>query len=147
MLNEIEASSLLERYFDTQWGARTPINWDNDNATPSGSHVAFTIDHAASVTLGMGAVDADGFRTETYRNVGVLTVQVFTPQGTGTEESRELTEGVRSILQGFQSGSLRVKEVTPRKVGEDGNGFWQVNCDASFEYKEVRRIPTAPTEI
>lgn len=142
MLNEVEASSLIEQHFDTAWNARTPINWDNDNAAPNGPHVAFSIDHASSTRISMG--NADG--TETFLNEGLVTVQVFTPQGTGTENSRLLAEGVKAILQGFRKGSLCLKAATPRKIGEDGNGFWQVNVDIPFEYMEVRTRPTAPTE-
>jgi hypothetical protein len=140
VLNEIEVSSLIEQHFDTSWNARTPINWDNDNATPSGPHVAFTIDHSLSNRISMG-----NGGTETVLNEGLITVQVFTPQGTGTEQSRLLCDGVTQILSGFRKNSLHLKSAVRRKIGEDGNGFWQVNVDIPFEYMEVRSIP-APTE-
>ena len=134
VLNEIEASSLIEQYFDTRWAARTPINWDNDNATPSGNHVAFTIDHDRSSFHNLG--NANGGRT--YRREGLITVQVFTRQGTGTEDSRALAHQVQQILEGYRNSSLLLKAGVVRKIGEDGNGFWQANVDIPFEYLEVR---------
>ena len=136
MLNEIEASSLIEQYFDTRWAARTPINWDNDNATPSGNHVAFTIDHDRSVFHNLGN-EGGG---QTYRREGLITVQVFTRQGTGTEDSRALAFQVQQILEGYRNASLLIKAGVVRKIGEDGNGFWQANVDLPFEYLEVREV-------
>lgn len=134
MLNEIEANSLIEQYFDTQWAARTPINWDNDNATPSGNHVAFTINHDLSSFHNLGNEDGG----QTYRREGLITVQVFTRQGTGTEDSRTLSYQVQQILEGYRNSSLHIKAGVVRKIGEDGNGFWQANVDIPFEYLEVR---------
>ena len=133
-MNEIEASSHIEEYFDTQWAARTPINWDNDNATPSGNHVAFTIDHNLSNFANLGN-EGGG---QTYRREGLITVQVFTRQGTGTEDSRALAFQVQQILEGYRNASLLLKAGVVRKIGEDGNGFWQANVDIPFEYLEVR---------
>lgn len=132
-LNEIEASSLMEHHFEEQWNARTPINWDNDNATPSGNHVAFSIIHSTAVFANLGNSNATA---TTYRS-GFVTVQVFTRQGTGTEANRLLAFQARKILEGFKSGSLRLKPGVARQVGEDGNGFWQTNVDVEFEYYDV----------
>lgn len=132
-MNLVEASHLIETHFDTSWAARTPINWDNDNATPVGDHVAFTIIHDFSTESNLG--NADG--TTTIYRTGLITVQVFTRQGTGTETSRQLSLEVSQILQGFRSGSLRLKAATARQIGSDEQGFWQVNVDVPFEFYEI----------
>lgn len=132
-LNEVQVSSLIEHHFDEQWAARTPINWDNDNAAPTGNHVAFTIIHATAGYSNLG--NGDG--TSTSYRTGLVTVQVFTRQGTGTETSRDLSLQARQILEGFRSGSLRLKAGVARQIGEDNNGFWQANVDVPFEYYDA----------
>ena len=132
-MNEVEVSSLIEHHFDEQWAARTPINWDNDNATPSGNHVAFTIIHATATLSNLGNEDGT---SASYRT-GLVTVQVFTRQGTGTEDSRALSLQARQLLEGFRSGSLRLKAGVARQIGGDDNGFFQTNVDVPFEYYDV----------
>jgi Bacteriophage related domain of unknown function len=132
-LNEVEVSSLIEHHFDEAWASRTPINWDNDNSTPTGNHVAFTIIHATATLSNLGNEDG---KSTSYRT-GLVTVQVFIRQGTGTETSRDLSLQARQILEGYRSGSLRLKAGVARQIGEDNNGFWQANVDVPFEYYDV----------
>lgn len=73
-----------------------------------------------------------------FRRLGVLIIQVFTPQGTGLFLEDDLPTVVRDAYEGKSVlGGLIFRDVTINEIGTSGSWF-QTNVTASFEYDEVK---------
>lgn len=73
-----------------------------------------------------------------FRRSGIVTVQIFTPFGTGLVLADQLATIVKNAFEGVQTPSgVIFRDVTPNEIGEDGPWF-NVNVLAQFEYDEIR---------
>lgn len=74
-----------------------------------------------------------------FRRQGILTVEVFTPCGTGyLGGAVDLAGLIRDAFEGQVSpGGVRFRDCAIREVGPDG-GFDKTNVDIDFEYEERR---------
>ena len=69
---------------------------------------------------------------------GLVTVQIFTPQGEGLLTADILAKLVSDALEGKSTvGGVWFRNVRMREVGGDGS-FYQVNVIAEFDYNEVK---------
>lgn len=74
-----------------------------------------------------------------YQRTGIITVEVYTPKGTGFDQLHdELIQIVKDTFEGKTTPSdIVFFNVTPREVGPDGPWF-QSNVLIVFEYDEVK---------
>ena len=124
-----EAVAVRQR-FAANW-LETAIAWPNTTFTPSQTEewVRLTILPAAALEAALG-----GAR---YRYIGQAIVQVFVPKNTGDGRALELADAACGIFRGVTADGIRytgpLGEVPGvRVIGDDGNGFFQVNCVIPF---------------
>jgi len=131
----------IETHFLTEWTTTTKIRWDNvkwDNPAEDPSWVALTIitDEADQISLG------DNPR---YRFPGMVIVQVFVKEGTGTGVVNQLAD---QVVEAFRLRTLGtaptgfVKFQTPWKRREGvKNGWFQMNVFAPYQRDECLPRP------
>lgn len=81
---------------------------------------------------------ADNTNKKIFTRNGVLTVQIFTPYGTGLTKSYILTKVVQDTFEGkATSNGVWFRNVRANEIGQ--NGEWhQTNVLVEFEYDEVK---------
>lgn len=81
---------------------------------------------------------AGALRTKHWTYNGLLTVQVFTPSGEGSNLSDDI---VYTVLNGYQGkstpGSVWFRNARFREIGTSG-AWYQVNVLVEFEYYEIK---------
>lgn len=132
MTYQAEAAAIRTR-FSTEWDDTTPIAWPNVNFTPPNppsAWVRFTILPATASQSEIGA-------NPLYRHTGFVVIQVFTPDNAGPGEAEQLAEQACGIFRGVTAGGIRYQG--PRNeapvvqtIGNDGNGWYQVNARISY---------------
>jgi len=122
--------------FNSVWTARTPIHWPNTPFdTPSATEILGEAWCRISITA-TGAQWASfgdpGNNTE--RTSGVVTVQIFTEAGTGTNESLTLAEVAVAAFRNYEdtvSGTRFLVPPSVRQIGVDGK-WYQTNVVSPF---------------
>lgn len=72
----------------------------------------------------------------TWRQPGVIMVQIFTIVGSGTGDANRLADAVASSIRGVTVGGVRFQATSPPQyVGADGN-WYQANAVTPFQYDE-----------
>ena len=129
-----QAVIAMGAYFNTSWAGATTVVWgDNDpQDTPSGSWVRFNINHNDGRQASMGAPAANMFR-----QIGIITVQIFTAEGDSGVAARDLADSVLEIYHGARDSGIEYYNATAREIGNDGNGFYQVNVLVEFKYDNI----------
>ncbi|MEE7442670.1 phage tail terminator-like protein [Methylobacterium oryzae] len=125
------AVAAIRSYFQTGWANETKIVFDDEEYTPQAGvpFVRLNIRH----TMGdQATIGAPG--NNRHEQLGGLTVQIFTPQGNASVRARELTDKAADLFRGKRTSGIRFYETTPREIGPDGNGFYQINVDVRFQY-------------
>jgi hypothetical protein len=129
----VDERSAIEQRFYTQWAAITPIKFENvEFVQPEASPWVSLI-----IQRGSGDQIDIGTSNPTHRYNGVINVQIFTPQLTGTRSQGStaadaLADKVSGIFRNaqFSSGALgTIRCRTPRIVvsGNDPYGWYQIN--------------------
>ncbi len=121
------ASSIYTQFKSVFGAARptVPIAWDEVAHTPpdSGAWVRGVVDCPAQVRAALGV--------RKWRTAGLVTVQVFTPQGLGGQLSRQLAEDVATAFRGINLSGIRLRAPSIVRVGVDGQWF-QTNVLTEF---------------
>jgi hypothetical protein len=119
----------LRSRFNVAWGITTPIAWPNLNFTPpnpQASWVRFQIVDGESNQIGLGAMPA------TTRYAGIIWVQIFTKQDIGDGAAYALADTVKSIFHNWCGNTVRCFQAKIKTVGNEGNGWFQVNVSIPF---------------
>jgi len=89
------------------------------------------------VTSGQTSL-ADNTSKKIFTRNGVLTVQVFTPYGTGLTKSDTLTKVVQDAFEGKATlNGVWFRNVRANEIGQDGE-WHQTNVLVEFTYDEVK---------
>ena len=82
----------------------------------------------------IGFGPAEGRR---YRSMGVLTVQIFAPKGSGRSIPQALAQTVLGAFRGkTTAGGLEFFRHRARDIGPDGD-WWQTNVIVEYQYDSV----------
>lgn len=107
-------NQLVESRLASQWGATTPIKYENvDFLPPVGSSwisVAVKESDSQKITLGSGA--------QYRRTIGTIFVEVFTPVGSGSGAARTYSDQVKTAFRDYRVSGLHVREGEYFQVGE-----------------------------
>lgn len=77
-----------------------------------------------------------GVGNRSFRRVGVIIVQIFTPTGNGLQESYDLAKVVIDAFEGKASpGGVWFRNVRLNEIGHEGH-FMQTNVLVDFRYDE-----------
>jgi len=140
-----EVMALFKAAWDANLtSAPIPILWDGINpleppqpastaAAEARPWVRIEMRHNVGGQAGFG----DGVRR--YRRVGIITVEVFTPMGTGFDALHdELVQIVKDAFEGKTTPSdVEFRDVSPKEVGPTGPWF-QSDVNIAFEYDEIK---------
>lgn len=135
MTTYIEAVTSMQGFFNTGWDSATPIVWGEDDATPTPSEqawVRFNITHNDGGQATMGSPNSNRFR-----HFGIITVQVFYPQGNFGIEARNLANNVLELYQGAEQDGIYYYDVRANEIGNDSFGWYQINVVIEFRYDNI----------
>lgn len=106
--------------------SKTEIGYENKKFTPvSGTAwVRISIQEADSNLAGLGS-------KRLFRNIGIISVQVFTAIGEGTKEANEIAESILGIFNGVSFDGITCRATSIDRVGET-NGWYQLNATTPY---------------
>lgn len=134
-MNFIEAEAEIRKFFNDAWNGATPIAWpDLKFPIPDRENwVRFDCAENDGQQVSMGSPGSNRFR-----HYGIVTIQVFQPQDQGSKEARQLATDALGVFMGaVTANGVYFQDVQGRQIGNDGNGFYQINVLASFYYDEI----------
>ena len=140
MATRLEVKEALVAAFVAGWSGQTaPVTYDNEtfDSQSLSSFVRVAVRFFDSDIGALGGPGVSGQRK--YTRVGAVFVQCFCREGIGTRTADLLAEAAANIFEGksFLSSQIRISGRVPViEIGPDGEGFYQINVEANFEYDE-----------
>lgn len=134
-MNFDQAEAEIRKFFDDAWSDATEIAWpDKKFAVPENeTWVRFNCQENDGRQATMGSPGSNRFR-----QFGIVTIQVFQPQDQGSTDAREKAAiALTAFKGGVTTNGVHFFDVYGRQVGNDENGFYQINVIASFYYDEI----------
>lgn len=93
-----------------------------------------TLRHAA----GFQATLSGATGSKTFRRLGLITFQIFTPIGKGLQDSYALAKVLTDAYEGSSTpGGVWFRDVRMNEIGRDGK-FFQTNVLVDFQYDEIK---------
>ncbi|MAR56000.1 MAG: hypothetical protein CMM93_02350 [Rickettsiales bacterium] len=126
-----DAEAAVRAYFASKWNNTTPIAWpDFRFSTPAGTWVRFSMKN----TMGYQA-SAGNPGNNAYRRKGIVTIQIFQPENKGSTDARAKADlAASAFIPPNRLAGFRFTNVNARDIGPDGNGWYQWNVTAEYEY-------------
>jgi hypothetical protein len=111
-----EAAWIRDR-LATGWAGRTPVHWDNVAYEPQVGtpYIRPTVRPTTAYQAEIGP-------TATYRHLGMLIVEVFTPMGSGEAGAQELADEVVALFRGARTQGLSFQ--APYVIAADTVDAW-----------------------
>jgi len=125
----------IEDRFNTNFATNTtPVQYDNVDFLIKGSSTLTDnkgLDEWCRLTIIPGlTVNAD-IGANRQRSVGVITVQVFTTSGTGSDRARAIADSVKTVFENKSFNGVRTQATSITRVG-DSEGYLQMNVSTPF---------------
>jgi hypothetical protein len=128
-----ELRRVIEARFKAAWSNRTPVRWDG---------VPF-VEPAGQPWVALYLLDGESNQltletTPRYRDVGVVVMQVFVPEDSGTQEARRLAAFAAAALRAWSAavgdtGWLWMRAPSIERVGVDA-GWLQFNVTVRYRF-------------
>lgn len=134
-MNFNQAEAEIRQFFAAAWNDLTVIAWPDIkfNRPDNQNWVRFNCQENDGAQVSTGSPGSNRFR-----HYGTITIQVFQPQGQGSKEAREIATTALGVFMGAQTtNGIIFYDVLARQIGNDGEGFYQINVVASFYYDEI----------
>lgn len=133
-MNFTEAEAEIRDFFNTAWSGLTEISWPDKkfNVPNEETYVVFNCRENDGFQASLGSPGSNRFR-----HTGIVTIQVFQPQGQGSIDARAKATAALSAFMGSETNGIHFYDVQARQIGDDGNGYYQINVLASFRYDEI----------
>lgn len=132
-MNFKQAEAAIRDYFNTGWNDLTPIAWpDLPFNQPSTIWVRFTMKNNIGEQVSIGDVG-----NNYHRRQGIVTIQIFQPQGQGTTDARTKADVAADIFIENALSGMIFKKVNARDIGADGQGWYQYNVTAEYQYDRL----------
>lgn len=139
-MNYSAAILAIESYFANNWtgcekvvyGNDAPVTTDPDNDVDQQPWIRFTINHADGRQKSLGSPGGNRFE-----HIGIVTIQIFTPEGDYAIKNRELTNTALEMYQGLVDSGVCYEKVRADELGNDGFGWYQTNVTAEFRYDNI----------
>lgn len=120
----------IETRMDSLWtDDSVSIRYENESRKiPAGDWIRFSIRTLRGREVGFSAGKI------LYRRPGIIWAQCFVQAKTGTQRARIIADAVIDIFEGksFSGITCDVSELS--ELGDDGEGFWQVNAKIFFDH-------------
>jgi hypothetical protein len=137
-MNFNEAEAEIRAFFEDAWGGAspiTPIQWpDVKKPVPDAqTWVRFTCQETDGRQASIGSPGSNRFR-----HFGLITIQIFQPEGQASKDARtKATTALGAFMGAKTDGGIYFYDAYARQVGNDGNGFYQINVIVPFYYDEI----------
>ena len=137
-----EARDEILSLFKTAWDAQAApipqlLYWDVTGDPPTGNDSDGDPDPWARITVRHVIGENDAIGGSLFNREGVVTVQIFSPFGTGLQINDNLAKIAVDAFQGKKTaGGVNFTNVRLNEIGQDGIWF-QSNILADFDYCEV----------
>lgn len=133
-----QARDEIMTVFKTAWDTTTyPAVYEDTKAARPSSQTPFARPILRHVT-GSQASLTGGLGTSRFQREGILTVQIYTPQGSGLTSGYSLVKIVADAFEGTATpGGVWFRDVRLNEIGADGD-FFVINVLIDFEYDEVK---------
>lgn len=141
-----EAVDAILEVFKTAWDANAPnptlvdyqnVSVANNVKLPPDAELSWarvTLEHLDG---GQGSLSG-GLGTQRYDRDGNLTIQIFTPAGTGLSEGHSLAKIVTDAYDGIAtSNGVWFRNARVNEIGPDGD-WYQINVIIDFNYDEIK---------
>jgi len=130
MSTNAEAQLAIETRLNANWTDQgVELRFENEaRKIPVGEHLRLSIRNLRPFEVGYSA------GIVRYRRPGIIWVQCFVEAKTGTQRARVIADAVADIFEGQQFGEITCREAEQEELGDDGEGFWQVNCKIYFDH-------------
>ncbi len=118
---------ILENQLSVEWGATTPIAWDDFEykPIPGTDFIRCTLDGVDSETLAM----------KCQREHYLLSIQVFTEAGLGANNNMLLADTIMGIFFGFSEDTLICTTIVTERVGAYKEWYQRnVMIDVQFDH-------------
>ena len=124
----------IRAHFATQWGSTTPVAYDDVPFTiPNGqTWVRLNIAHVDGYQASIGSPNSNRFRRD-----GLITAQVFQPQGQGSIDARKKADMIVADFLNAETSGIIYYDVQAREIGSDGAGWYQINVLIKFRYDVI----------
>ena len=121
----------IESRFSTQWGTTTPIKYDNIKYVPTAgtSFVALEIHKGASIQASLGT-------SPLFRGIGIISVNIYTPTGSGTNTGRAYADTAAGIFRNVVFSGIVCKSASVTRLGEQ-EGWFIYNVSIPFYHDET----------
>lgn len=136
-INQAEAD--IRAFFKAAWVAAgfnaSYIAWPDVKFTvPEGqTWVRFNCQENDGRQVSMGSPGSNRFR-----QFGQVILQIFQPAGQGSKDARTKAAAALDAFKGaVTSSGVHFQNVYGRQVGNDENGFYQINVIANFYYDDI----------
>lgn len=99
----------------------------------------FTKPNPATIWARFNTLDGEerimdiGSPVKYYRTSSQLIIQLFAPLNQGAITVLQTADNIASIFRNWKGTILTCREATVRKIGNDGNGWYQVNVIVSYK--------------
>jgi len=137
-----DARNAIQTLFKTAWDAQTPpvpvvLYADVRKEVPATSDpwTRITVVHNTSTQVTLGQIG-----NRRFRRFGLVSVEVYTPFGTGLTDNDRFVKVAIDAFEGNTTGgedTVEFRNVRSNEIGSDGSWF-QTNVIAEFEYDEVK---------
>ncbi|PSL23475.1 phage tail terminator-like protein [Dyadobacter jiangsuensis] len=128
------AVAAIRNAFKIAWGATTKVAYDDVkfDIPNSETWVRLKIAHVDGYQASIGSPSSNKFRRE-----GLITAQIFQPQGNASKDARKKADLIIPIFQGKQISGITFYDVQAREIGNDGAGWHQINVLSKFYYDVI----------
>ena len=124
----------MRKYFNDNYDT-TPIvlpDSVDDTTSRTTAWVRFNILHTDGFQASMGSLGNNRFERR-----GIITVQIFTPQGDNTVTATNLADEILKLYEGVENNGIIYFDAYAKEVGNDGRGWYQINILTNFKYEEI----------
>ena len=127
----------LESHFNTNWGATTPIAWQDVkpdfDAGNTSEWVLFSVLYGEAYQASLGLAPSNF-----HRFTGIVTVQVYTVLDIGSKTALEYADLVVAMFTGNIIGTInKMGTAEVNIIGDDGFNRYQVNVSCPFYYDAI----------
>lgn len=124
----------IETRFRDNWPDQSvDLRYENEaRKLPTGKFIRLTVRSGRGVESGYAG------NAILFRRPGIIWAQCFVPRHEGTQEARVMADQVLNIFEGQHFSGVECGEGEVQEVGDDGNGFWQVNAKIYFDHDTNR---------
>jgi len=135
-MDAVTAAVAMFNRFTDQWGVTTPFRLDNEQYEPTPADTVAWVDITILPMIRrQSTLGRQGNRLFFHRDM--FRAVVSYRKDSGWAPCGRLADQLAKIFEGYRNGGLYVTDVTPRRLGNDGQWF-RIVVEVAFNYHEMQ---------